>query len=145
MGSLKGDPIGQYQFHLPLFASMWSVVREATVVPAVFSRGVKEMLGAAVSQGNLCRLCCCWHSNSACEAGIEGRSLWRDSSLIQLSHCEPRIKAILLWFRDAIHPGFFETNVRSSGIIMVRHCCCMLLLSLGRAALLWRRCAPVVS
>jgi AhpD family alkylhydroperoxidase len=112
MGSLKGDPLGQYQFHYPLFASVWSVVRESAVVPNVFSRGVKELLGAAVSRGNLCRFCCCWHSNTACEVGVPGmREAWRNSTLTRLSHCDARIKAIMLWFRDATHPGYFEDYV----------------------------------
>ena len=113
IGSAKGDPLGQTQFHIPLFAAVWSVARESSVVPGRFARCFKEALGAAVSRGNLCRFCCYWHSNTAAETGMGGmREAWRHGSLAQMHDFHKRHKAILLWFRDATHPGFFEPRVR---------------------------------
>ena len=63
MGSVTGDPLGQLQFHIPLFAGAWSVVREGFIVSGQFSRGYKGVLAAAISRGNLCRFCCFWHAN----------------------------------------------------------------------------------
>lgn len=109
LGSLKGDPLGQFQFHIPLFAALWGVVRESAVVPVIFTRGYKEVLGAAVSRGNLCRFCTYWHTNSAAELGMPGvRDAWHSKTMKYLLRCPKRFKAVMLWFRDATYFDFFR-------------------------------------
>lgn len=129
LGSLRGDPLGQFQFHIPLFAAMWGTIREAAVVPCLFTRAYKEVLGAAVSRGNLCRFCTYWHTSTANELGVVGmRETWRKRTMSHLPGCPKRFKAVLLWFRDATHLHFFtEPNaVRSNRQYSALSCCSVL-------------------
>lgn len=117
LGSLRGDPLGQFQFHIPLFAAMWGTIREAAVVPCLFTRAYKEVLGSAVTRGNLCRFCAHGDANNTNDLGVVGaRETWRKRTMSHLPGCPKRFKAVLLWFRDATHLHFFtEPNaVRST-------------------------------
>ena len=115
-GSMRGDPLGQFHFHIPLFAGMWSVLRETAIVPNIFTRGYKEVLGAATSRGNICRFCVFWHANAAGGGGVQGvEEAWRTSSLTSLPDCAKRFKALVLFLRDGMHPGYFSENVRTPG------------------------------
>jgi AhpD family alkylhydroperoxidase len=121
LGSMRGDPLGQTHFHIPLFAAVWGVLREACVVPRHFTRGYKEVLGASVSRGNMCRFCVFWHASAAGGEGIEGMAAaWRAKTLKYLPTCAKRFKAIVLWLRDANHPGYFADNVRIWRLLFVR-------------------------
>lgn len=114
-GSLKIEPLGQTLFHIPLFASFWSVLREASVVPGLLSRGEKEVLGASVSRGNMCRFCGFWHAQSASGAGMGGMAgAWRAKNLKGVRALSQRFKATALWLRDATNPAFFSDAVRPS-------------------------------
>lgn len=115
LGSLQGDPLAQFQFHIPLFAAMWGTVREAAVVPCLFTRAYKEVLGAAVSRGNLSRFA---SHNSNDMGGVGMRDTWRKRTLSHLPGCPERFKAVLLWFRDATHIQFFREpeSVRSHAL-----------------------------
>jgi hypothetical protein len=125
LGSMRGDPLGQFQFHIPMFAAMWGVIRESAVVPCLFTRAYKEVLGASVSRGNMCRFCTYWHANTASELGVVGmRETWRKRTMSYLPGCPKRFKAVLLWFRDATHVDFFDypTSVRGQCVLLGASC-----------------------
>jgi hypothetical protein len=113
-GAMPGEPLGPFQFHIPLFASIWGLLREACIVPARFSRAHKEVLGAAVSSGNFCRFCCNLHVSGRGDMGVRGMlAAWKSRSLVRLPKCQMRFKAILLWFRDSTRADFFRDSVRT--------------------------------
>lgn len=111
--AVSADIFAQFEFHIPLYAAMWGVFRESTIAASGFLCGFKEVLSAAVSRGNRSVICGKWHVQLAASAGVAGiQNAWRHKSLVHLPQCPARYKAIVLWFRDATHLGFFQEHVR---------------------------------
>jgi hypothetical protein len=107
--SLRGDPLRQCQFHIPLYAAMWGVLRESSIVEHLFKRSYKELLGAEVSRGNLRHFCESNQPGAVSALGAVGmREEWCKSTLVHLPACPKRYQALLLWFRHAMQVLFFH-------------------------------------